>query len=58
MFRKKYTSNLSPYQTSDEVRSVGELYGDSVASMKEDLQKIRLEWDKVQTIEEISKVLL
>lgn len=58
MFGKKYTYNLSPYQTSDEVRSVGELYGDSVASMKEDLQKIRLEWDKVQTIEEISKVLL
>lgn len=36
MFRKKYTSNLSPYQTSDEVRSVGELYGDSAASMKEE----------------------
>ena len=58
MFRKKYTYNLSPYQTSNEVRSAGELYGDSVASMKEELQKIRLEWDRVQTIEEISKVLL
>lgn len=58
MCKQKYTYNLSPAQTKDVLNSAVSLYGDTVEAMVDDLQKIKLDWEKPQTIEEISKVLL
>ena len=58
IYDKHYTYNLTPEQTRHVINEAMMLYGEDSTSISEKLKAIKLEWDKVETIDEISKVLL
>ena len=58
IYDKHYTYNLTPEQTRHVINEAMMLYGEDSTSISEKLKAIKLEWDKVETIDEISKILL
>lgn len=58
IYDKHYTYNLTIEQTRQVINEAMILYGEDSTSISEKLHAIKLEWDKVETIDEISKVLL
>lgn len=57
VYDQHYTYNLSPEQTRQVLNLAESLYGEDPAKVAEKLRSIKLEWDKVETIEAISKLL-
>ena len=57
VYDKHYTYNLSAEQTRQELYVAESLCGEDPAKVAEKLRSIKLEWDKVETIEAISKLL-
>lgn len=58
IYDKHYAYNLTTEQTRQVINEAMMLYGEDATSISEKLKAIKLEWDKVETIDEISKVLL
>lgn len=58
IFAKNFTYNLSPEQTKRILLEAEMLYGEDPVVVSDKLRSIRLEWDKVETIDEISRLLL
>jgi len=58
IYDKHYTYNLTPEQTRMVLNEAVSLYGEDPSSISEKLRSINLEWDKVETIDKISKILL
>ena len=58
IYDKHYTYNLTTEQTRLVVNEAMMLYGEDPKSISEKLKAIKLEWDKVETIEAISTILL
>lgn len=58
MYKQKYAYNLSSMQTQDVLKSAEDIYGDSIEKINDDFRSIKLEWDKPQTIHDLSEVIL
>lgn len=58
IYDKHYTYNLTTEQTRLVINEAMMLYGGDATSISEKLKSIKLEWDKVETIDEISRILL
>lgn len=58
MYKQKYAYNLSSMQTQDVLKSAEDIYGDSIEKITDDFRSIKLEWDKPQTIHDLSEVIL
>ena len=58
LYSKKYTSNLSASETDQILKEAYNIYGIDVTDLSNQLLSIPLNWEKVETIESISKILL
>lgn len=58
LFNRKYTSNLSALETSQLLQEAHDAYGIDVKEISNQLLSIPLNWEKVETIETISNILL
>lgn len=57
IYDKHYTYNLTPEQTRMVLNEAVLLYGEDPSSISDKLRSVKLEWDKVETIDAISKIL-
>lgn len=57
LYNKRYTYNLSATETRSLINEAQTAFGESKEELIEELGKIKLDWDKVITIETISRII-